>query len=109
MNETLTENGLSLPYLEMGSGFMMGMSVGYVLKKSFKLLLFLTGLAVITVFVLEQKGVIVLNETALDQNVSLGWEMFKTFGLWLKERLASLKITGGASAVAGFFVGLKMG
>jgi len=109
VNETLAENGLKLPYLEMGSGFMMGMSVGYVLKKSFKLLLFLTGLAVITVFVLEQKGVIVLNETALDQNVNMGLEMFKTFGLWLKERLSSLKIAGGASAVAGFFVGMKMG
>ena len=109
MNETLAENGLKLPYLEMGSGFMMGMSVGYVLKKSFKLLLFLTGLAVITVFVLEQKGVIVLNETALDQNVNMGLEMFKTFGLWLKERLGSLEIAGGASAVAGFFVGVKMG
>ena len=104
-----TADKLNLPYLEMGSGFMMGMSVGYVLKKSFKLLLFLTGLAVIAVFVLEQKGIIVLNEQALDQNVSMGMEVFKTFGLWLKERLASLKVAGGASAVAGFLVGLKMG
>ena len=104
-----TTEGWQLPYLEMGSGFLMGMSVGYVLKKSFKLLLFLTGLAVITIFVLEQKGIIVLNEVALDQNLNVGIEMFKTFGLWLKERLASLKIAGGASAVAGFVVGLKMG
>ncbi len=110
MNEVAqTTEGWQLPYLEMGSGFVMGMSVGYVLKKSFKLLLFLTGLAVITIFVLEQKGIITLNEVALDQNLNVGIEMFKTFGLWLKERLGSLKIAGGASAVAGFVVGLKMG
>ena len=101
--------GLQLPYLEMGSGFMIGLSVGYVVKKSFKLMLLLMGLAVIGVFVLENQGIITLNETSLDQNVSLGVEAFKQFALFLKERLAALKIAGGASAIAGFVVGLKMG
>ena len=101
--------GFHLPYLEMGSGFMMGLSVGYVVKKSFKLMLFLMGVAIIGVFLLEKQGIIVLNESALDQNVSLGVEIFRVFALFLKERLAALQVTGGASAIAGFVVGLKMG
>ncbi len=102
-------SGLQLPYLEMGSGFMMGLSVGYVVKKSFKLLLLLMGLVLIGVFVLESKGVITLNEASLDQHVSLGTEMFKHFLTFLKVRLGALKIAGGVGAAAGFVVGLKMG
>ncbi len=109
MNEVTQSEGLQLPYLEMGSGFMIGLSVGYVVKKSFKLMLLLMGLAVIGVFILENQGIITLNETSLNQNVSLGVEAFKQFVLFLKERLAALKIAGGASAIAGFVVGLKMG
>ncbi len=104
-----TAEGLGIPYLEMGSGFMMGLSVGYVVKKSFKLLLLLLGLAVIVIFVLENKGILVLNEAALDQSVALGTERFRQFALWLQERLGALKVAGGASAAAGFLVGLKMG
>jgi uncharacterized membrane protein (Fun14 family) len=104
-----TAEGLGIPYLEMGAGFMMRLSVGYVVKKSFKLLLFLMGIALIVIFVLESKGIIVLNESALDQSITWGTEGFKYFVLWLRERLSSLKIAGGASAVAGFVVGLKIG
>ena len=104
-----TAEGLGIPYLEMGSGFMIGLSVGYVVKKSFKLILLLMGIGVITIFVLESKGIISLNESALDQSVAMGTESFKYFLMWIKDRLAGLKIAGGASAVAGFVVGLKMG
>jgi len=109
MNEVAQTDGVHIPYLEMGSGFMMGLSVGYVVKKSFKLMLLLMGLAIIGVFVLENQGIITLNESSLDQQVSLGTEAFKHFVLFLKDRLAALKVAGGASAVAGFVVGLKMG
>jgi uncharacterized membrane protein (Fun14 family) len=97
------------PYLEMGTGFLIGLSVGYVLKKSFKVLLFLTGIALIAVFVLESQGVIVLNETQLQESVSHGMNTFKHFALFLKERLERFEVSSGLSAVAGFFIGLKMG
>ena len=109
MNEVTQTEGWHLPYLEMGSGFIMGLSVGYVVKKSFKLMLLLMGLALIGVFVLQAKGIITLNESSLDQNVSWIVAGFKHFVLFLKDRLAALKVAGGASAVAGFVVGLKMG
>ena len=109
MNEVTQTEGWHFPYLEMGSGFMIGLSVGYVVKKSFKLLLLLTGVALIGMFVLETKGVITLNKSSLDQNVSWIFEGFKYFVLFLKDRLSALNIAGGAGAVAGFAVGLKMG
>ncbi len=99
----------SLPYLEMGSGFVIGLAVGYVLKKSFKLLLFLLGVAVIALFFLEREGVIVLNEEVLQNDVNQGISLFKENLLFIKERLSSMHIGSGVSTVAGFFAGLKMG
>ena len=98
-----------MPYLEMGTGFLIGLSIGYVLKKSFKILLFLTGVALIAVFVLESQGVIVLNEANLQDTVSGGIDTFKDFAGFLKERLERFEVSSGLSAVAGFFLGLKMG
>jgi len=98
-----------LPYLEMGSGFLIGLSIGYVLKKSFKLMLFLMGIGLIAVFVLESQGVIQLDETHLQESVSHGVTTFKHFALFLKERLEHFHVSSGLSAIAGFFVGLKIG
>ena len=53
---------LDLPYLEMGSGFMMGLSVGYFLKKSFKFTLLLCGLILVVLFILENKGIVAIDQ-----------------------------------------------
>ena len=98
-----------IPYLEMGTGFLIGLSIGYVLKKSFKILLFLMGIALIAVFVLESQGVIQLDETHLQESVSHGVDTFKQFALFLKERLERFHVGSGLSAVAGFLIGLKIG
>ncbi len=108
--EGFTENGdLGLPYLQMGSGFLIGLSVGYFIKKSFKLILILLGLIVVAMFVLESNGVITINESTLDQTVTAGANTFKAFVGFIKERLGQFTIAGGGSAVAGFLVGLKWG
>jgi len=109
MEEKLQNLNLELPYLEMGSGFLIGLSVGYFLKKSFKLILILMGLVVVAMFVLESKGVISINEASLDQTVSAGAHTFKTFAGFLKERLGAFTFAGGGSAIAGFLTGLKWG
>ncbi len=106
-NNTTALEGL--PYLEMGGGFLIGLSIGYVLKKSFKILLILLGISLITIFVLESQGVISLNEASLQESVSSGMEVFKHFALFLKARLEQFQVSSGLSAVAGFVVGLKMG
>ncbi len=109
MNEKLQQIGAQIPYLQMGSNFLIGLSVGYFIKKSFKLVLILTGLTIVVMFVLESKGIISINESSLDQTVSLGAHGFSTFISFLRERLSKLTIAGGGSAIAGFVLGLKWG
>lgn len=109
MEESLKNMNLELPYLEMGSGFLIGLSVGYFIKKSFKVILILMGLVVVAMFVLENRGVITINESSLDQTVTAGANTFKVFVNFIKERLGQFTIAGGGSAVAGFLVGLKWG
>ncbi|WP_456451693.1 FUN14 domain-containing protein [Hydrogenimonas sp.] len=98
-----------LPYLDMGSGFVIGMAVGYFFKKSFKILLFLLGTAVVLLFALDQFEIIELHKEQLAQTVDTGTGMFKQFGYFLKERLSEFGFAGTGSAIAGFVVGLKMG
>ena len=102
-------SGVMFPYLDLGTSFVIGLAVGYFLKKSFKLLLLLLGLALVITFVLESQGVITLNEANLEASVAGGVDMFKHFAMFLKDRLGESTFTKGLGAVAGFFVGLKMG
>lgn len=106
--ENVSEKG-GIPYLNMGAGFIIGLAVGYMLKKSFKILLLLLGLGLVIVFILESQGVIALNEDALGTTVSAGTDMFKSFYTFLKNRLDGFNVGSGFSAVAGFFIGLKIG
>ena len=106
---TLHDKIPALPWLEMGSGFLIGLAVGYFLKKSFKLLLLLMGIGIVIIFVLESQHVVSINEEGLSHTVAQGSELFKTFADFLKARLSRLSFAGSASAVAGFFAGLKMG
>lgn len=109
MEETLKGLNVELPFLEMGSSFLVGLSVGYFLKKSFKFILVLMGMVIVAMFVLESKGVITINESGLDQTVTAGSTAFRAFADFLQERLGRFTIMGGGSAVAGFIAGLKWG
>jgi len=109
MEEKLREIGAELPYLEMGSGFLIGLSIGYFLKKSFKVILIFMGLIMVSLFVLENNGVVTINEDSLDSTVSMGAEAFKSFAAFLKERLSRFSFASGGGATAGFVLGLKWG
>ena len=98
-----------LPYLTMGASFLVGLALGYVVKKSFKLMLFLLGLALILVFFLEYKHIVTINEDQLLSFVDSMSQAFSQFVLFLKERIAQIKVSGTLSAIAGFVVGIKMG
>ena len=109
MGEETREQLAGLPYIEMGSVFLIGLAVGYFLKKSFKVLLMVVGMGLVLIFALEHQKVVTINEDALNHIMTAGSEQFQLFAAFLKERLEKLEIKGGISAVAGFFVGLKMG
>jgi uncharacterized membrane protein (Fun14 family) len=109
MDKSLKAVFSDLPYMEMGTGFLIGLAVGYLLKKTFKILLVLLGVAIVVIFVLESQKVVTINEESLAHTVSVGADHFEHFASFLKERLSKLRFAGSASAVAGFLAGLKMG
>ncbi len=93
----------------MGASFLVGLAVGYVVKKSFKLMLFILGFSLILVFFLEYKNIVIINENELMGMVDTIQSSFSNFVILLKNRLAKMKIYGTLSAIAGFIVGIKMG
>lgn len=95
------------PYLEMGSGFVIGMAVGYIIKKSFKLILFTLGFSLIIVFLLESQGLFSVNDKVLEESISKGSHYFNYVVSAIKERITSFQ--SGISVIAGFIIGLKLG
>jgi len=100
---------LDLPYLEMGSGFMMGLSVGYFLKKSFKFMLLLCGLILVVLFILENKGIVAIDQVSLSNTVDTIISSSKEFIAFVKTRLGEFSFAGSSSTLAGFVIGLKLG
>ena len=104
-----SHDGSAFPFLEMGTSFVIGLAIGYFLKKFFKLFLLLTGLALVVLFVLESKGTIHIDDKMIESGVSSGVDSFQGLVAMVKDRLSNMKISSGASAVAGFFAGIKFG
>ena len=98
-----------LPYLEMSGGFMIGLAVGYALKKSLKILLFLLGGMVILLFVLENQHIIVIDKHGLESSISHWASEIKQFALFLKDRVSQYHTSSKLSAGTGFLIGLKAG
>ena len=102
-------SGSAFPFLEMGTSFVIGLAIGFFMKKFFKLLLLVLGFGIVILFVMESQGISTVDEQALDAGVSTGINSFKGLASMLQERLSNMTMTSGAGAVAGFFVGLKFG
>jgi len=99
----------AFPFLEMGTSFVIGLAIGYFLKKSFKFLLLILGLGLVVLFVMESQGMFKVDDTMIQNGVASGVDSFQGVVGMLKSRLASMELTTGAGAVAGFFAGLKFG
>ena len=112
VNQTVNPTAVQesgLPFLEMGTSFIIGLAIGYFIKKSFKLLLLLLGLGLVILFVLESQGFFAVNDEMIQNGVSSGVSSFQSLIEMLKNRLSSMELTTGAGAIAGFFAGLKFG
>ncbi|CAA6806864.1 MAG: Unknown protein [uncultured Sulfurovum sp.] len=96
-----------LAYLEMGTGFIIGLAVGFFIKKSFKAVLFILGFALIVTFYMESQGIFTINQEVLEQNIAAGSEYMEYLVSALQERVTSFQ--SGIGAGAGFLVGLKIG
>jgi len=99
----------AFPFLEMGTSFVIGLAIGFFMKKFFKLLLLILGFGLVILFVMESQGISTVDEQSLDAGVTSGINSFKSLAVMLQDRLSNMTITSGAGAIAGFFVGLKFG
>jgi len=106
MEETISPD-TPLPYLEMGSSFIIGLAVGFFIKKSFKMVLFVLGFALIASFYMESQGIFTINDKVLEESISNGMQYFDYLVAAVKERITSFQ--SGVGAIAGFVVGLKLG
>ena len=113
--EAVTNSGVQkagesgFPFLEMGTSFVIGLAIGYFLKKSFKFLLLVLGLGLVLLFVLESNGAFHVDDQTIQNGVSSGVDSFQNLVGMLKERLSKMELSTGAGAIAGFFAGLKFG
>jgi len=105
--ESAISSDTPLPYLEMGSSFVIGLAIGFFIKKSFKMVLFILGFALIASFYMESQGIFTINDKVLEESISNGMQYFDYLVAAVKERITSFQ--SGVGAVAGFVVGLKLG
>jgi len=99
----------NLPYAQISSGFLAGLSVGYFFKKSFKIMLFVMGLVLVATFWLKSNSVIEVDNNSILSSFDTIINGLKMIVTYLHSKLSDLEISGGAGAVAGFLVGLKIG
>jgi uncharacterized membrane protein (Fun14 family) len=110
LNSFKNSDILSAQFLipNVGAPFVIGMAVGYFAKKMFKLALFIGGGAIVLLFISEYYGFYTVSDVSLEHATTVATEAAQQSGNFLIQRLS--RITGkGVSAVAGFYVGLKMG
>ncbi|MFK5976494.1 MAG: FUN14 domain-containing protein [Sulfurovum sp.] len=105
----MNDKEMMMPYINMGGSFLLGLSIGFAIKKSLKIILFIFGFGAVFIFLLEHQGIVTLNEDILNSQIGYLAEQFKMMIAFLKDRLGEYKTAGTMSAVAGFLVGLKIG
>ena len=103
--ENIPTDGTAFPFLEMGTSFVIGLAIGYVVKKSFKILLLMLGFGLIFLYMSGAD----INGQDLENKVSDGVNMFQSFTGKLKAWLSELELSSKAGAIAGFFAGIKFG
>jgi len=99
---------IEIPFLEMGGGFLLGLSVGFALKKSFRALLLIVGLGFVFMILLEHQGSVSIDQVPLQEVMDIGGEKVKSVFELLQLKFEKYHIEGGVSALAGFIVGLKI-
>lgn len=98
------EFNMNAMFGDMGIGALVGFITGYALKKFMKLVMAIIGAYIVSLFYLQQKGVITINTEKLfnlagdvtQQVTSLGQ---KVLGI----------LPGTSAFVAGFYLGFKKG
>ena len=110
MDSAASTDFLSSTFLlgNVGAPFVIGLAVGYFAKKMLKMALFLGGAAIVLLFITEYYGLTDVADERLQSAADAATHMARESGGFLVDRLSTIT-SKGVSAVAGFFVGLKIG
>ncbi len=110
VNEAPSTDILSSAFLleNVGAPFVIGLAVGYFAKKMLRLALILGGAAIVLLFITEYYGITHIPDEQLQRATTVATDIAQQSGGFLIERLSSIT-SKGVSAVAGFFIGLKIG
>ena len=92
----------------VGTPFVMGLAVGYFARKMLLMALFLCGAAIVLLFVSEYLNITEISNINLQKAAHTATDAVKQSGDLLVQRLSTIP-SKSASAVAGFFVGFKLG
>lgn len=96
---------------QIALGTLIGIAVGFTIKKTLKLGLVLVGLLVLVALALQQYDVIVINWTTLEQlyndSIQQSGGLFVMLRQWA-ESIGSLIPVAG-SFVVGFLIGMRLG
>ena len=89
---------------DVGVGAVVGLITGFALKKILKLALVIIGAYLLSLFWLQHKGVITINEEKLF-NLAAGWSSEL---LTLGEKVVGI-LPGTTAFLAGFYLGFRKG
>ena len=110
MYENLNKDILNnFPITQISSGFLLGLCVGYFFKKSFKLLLFVTGLVTVAIFWFNAQNVLDISSNNILSAFNVLSEILKKSYDFIYLYLIKLEPVGGVSIITGFLVGIKVG
>jgi len=94
---------------KFGASFIFGFTVGYLLKKSIKLMLFVLIVGVIALFWLDNSKIAEIKNYDFSSSLDRIVELFKMFGTFIYEKIGEIDQSSGIGLVAGFLLGLKFG
>ncbi|WP_457752121.1 FUN14 domain-containing protein [Thermococcus sp.] len=98
------EFNLNAMFGDMGVGAVVGFITGFALKKLMKLAMALIGAYLLSLFWLQQKGVITINTDKLF-NLAAGWS---SEILTLGQKIMGI-LPGTTAFLAGFYIGFRKG
>jgi len=94
---------------KFGASFIFGFVVGYLLKKSIKLMLLVIVIGVIALFWLDDNRLQEIKNIDFATSFDRSVELFKMFGNFIYEKIGGIDQSSGIGLIAGFLVGLKFG
>lgn len=90
--------------VHLGGGVLMGIGVGYAIRKATRVALLILGLGTLTLFGMSQVGYVTVHWESLAEGVELGAQGAARFARLAIEDLSALAVGFGG----GVFLGLRM-